>query len=386
MRVPANWRRVRLCRPGRSALGMFVVTYQNDTLGRLRHVPATVLLLALLWLLMARNVAPDPYIYDEADYMYAASLGFTANYTDSPTLPIADFVRTGLSRGKDPSERQGLSEQIRASDDVVFYRHWHGPLYLYLLLPVSRLGLTERQTRTVLLAVPALTLIALYYGCLWLIPGRAGIFAALTSSLLFVSSSAAADSTELAPHQLFALLSVVFLFLVLKFLATGRRAYWYGAVVVAGLAFCTLEVAFVLILTLGICAYVERRRLRIDWPVAWRSIAFFAATVVVVWPAAIYKLSFVKGYLFMAYLGLFRQSPWGNEGFLDVWRHRVLDSPLEWAAIAVSLYLFFRNSGERQTYPVLVYVSVMLVAQRASSPALPDIHCSSCPLSTFSLH
>jgi len=315
----------------------------------------------MLLFLMARNVAPDPYIYDEADYMYAASLGFAANYTDSPTLPIADFVRTGLARGKDPAERQRLSEQIRASSDVVFYRHWHGPLYLYVLLPISRLALIEQQTRTVMLAIPALTLVTLYCGCLWLIPGRAGIFAALTSSVLLVSGTAATESTELAPHQLFALLSVVFLFALSKFIGTGRRTYWYGAVVTAALAFCTLEVSFVLICTLAICGYVERRQVQIGWRVVANSLALFAATVLVVWPAAIYKLSFVKGYLFMAYLGLFRTAPWGNDGFLDVWGRRVLESPLEWAAFAVSLYLFFRNTGQRQTYPMLLYVSVMLL-------------------------
>ena len=328
----------------------------------MRHIPAILILVVLLLLLMARNVAPDPYIYDEADYMYAASLGFAANYTDSPTLSIADFVRTGLARGTDSTQRRALSEQIRASNDVVFYRHWHGPLYLYVLLPVTRLGLSERQVRAAMLAIPALTLVALYCGCLWLIPGRAGIFAALTSSVLLVSGSAATESTELAPHQLFALLSVVFLFVLSKFLVSGRRTYWYAAVVTAGLAFCTLEVAFVLIGTLLICAFVERRRLQTGWRFAGSSLAVFAATVLMVWPPAIYKLSFVKGYLFMAYLGVFRKSPWGNEGFLDVWGRRVLESPLEWAAIAVSLYLFFRKSGERPTYPVLVFVAVMLVA------------------------
>jgi hypothetical protein len=326
-----------------------------------RHIPAILILLALLLFLMARNVAPDPYVYDEADYMYAASLGFGANYTDSPTLPIADFFRTGLERGKDPAERQLLSEQIRGSDDVVFYRHWHGPLYLYALLPISRLALTERHVRMVMLAIPALTLVTLYCGCLWLIPGRTGTVAAIASGVLFISSSAVTDSTELAPHQLFALLSVVFLFVLSKFIVTGRRTYWYGAVVTAGLAFCTLEVAFVLTGTLLICAYAERRRLQTGWRLAASSLAVFAVTVLAVWPAALYKLSFVKGYLFMAYLGLFRNAPWGNEGSLDVWRHRLLDSPLEWAAIAVSLYLFFRKSNPRQTYPVLVYVLLMLV-------------------------
>ena len=65
----------------------------------------------------------------------------------------------------------------------------------------------------------------------------------------------------------------------------------------------------------------------------------------------------------MAYLGLFRKTPWGNEGFLDVWRHRLLDSPLEWAAVAVSLYLFFRNGqdSKRRAYPILIYVLLMLL-------------------------
>ena len=81
----------------------------------MRHVLAILILLAVLLLLMARNVAPDPYTYDEADYMYAASLGFVANYTDTPTFSITEFVRTGLARGRESSQRLALSEQIRAS-------------------------------------------------------------------------------------------------------------------------------------------------------------------------------------------------------------------------------------------------------------------------------
>lgn len=331
----------------------------------MKHILAILILLALLLLLLARNVAPDPYVYDEADYMYAASLGFAANYTDTPTLPTADFFRIGLTRGTDLSQRQALSEQIRAADDVVFYRHWHGPLYLYFLIPVARLGLSERQVRTVMLAIPALTLAVIYFGCWWLIPGRLGTFAALGSSLLFLSSSSVTGSTELAPHHLFALLSVVFLLLLAKFAASGRRIYWYAGVVAAGLAFCTLEVAFVLIITLAICAFVERRRAGLGWRLAGSSIAVFIATVLAVWPAGIYKLSFMKGYLFMAYLALFRKSPWGNESFFEVWGHRAIDSPLEWAAILVGVFLYFRSFGANTkhiTYPILLYAALMLAA------------------------
>jgi hypothetical protein len=344
---------------------------KNAKLGRaMKHLPAILILLALLLILMARNVAPDPYTFDEADYMHAASLGFTANYTDTPTLPIADFVRTGLERGRESSQRLALSEEIRASNDVVFYRHWHGPLYLYFLIPVSRLGLSERQMRAAMLAIPALTLAAIYFGCLWLIPGRSGTFAALAGSLLFISGSSA--STELAPHHLFALFSVGLLFLLMKFIASGKRTYWYAAVVFAALAFCTLEVAFVLVITLGICGLVERRRAGRSWRVAAESFAVFVTTVLVLWPAAIYKLSFLKGYLFMGYLALFRKSPWGTEGFFQVWERRVLDSPLEWAAILASLTLYFLKRGEnRRAYPILVYAILMLAVTARVLTSLP---------------
>src|ERR1700731_4450219 len=56
------------------------------------------LLLALFLLLITRTVSWEPYVYDEADYMYAASLGFAANWSDTHSIPISDFARTGLAR------------------------------------------------------------------------------------------------------------------------------------------------------------------------------------------------------------------------------------------------------------------------------------------------
>ena len=326
----------------------------------MKHVLAFLILLGALLFVTIRVVSPEPYVYDEADYMYAASLGFAANYTDTPTLSIIDFVRAGLNAGRVPSQRQALSELIRSGDDVVFYRHWHGPLYLYALIPISRLGFSEKSVRSAMLVIPALTLTAIYFGCLWTVPGVAGFFAAIFGGLLFISSGAVTGSTELAPHHLFALISICFLFLSINFLNTGRRICWYGAVAGAALAFCTLEIAFVLILTLAVVGYRERRRIE-----KAKSLALFLATVFIVWPAAIYKLSFVKGYLFMAYLALFRSSPWGNEGFFETWRFRIVDSPLEWVAILAGLIVYFRSparSEKRREYPILVYAALMLAA------------------------
>ncbi|HTC90020.1 MAG TPA: hypothetical protein VK686_17050, partial [Bryobacteraceae bacterium] len=65
------------------------------------------LLLALFLLLIVRNVSSEPYVYDEADYMYAASLGFFANWTDTPSISISDFAQAR------DNGRQSLSQRIR---------------------------------------------------------------------------------------------------------------------------------------------------------------------------------------------------------------------------------------------------------------------------------
>ncbi len=303
---------------------------------------AFALLLALSLLLITRNVSPEPYLYDEADYMYAASLGFAANWSDTASMPIADFVRAGLHR----DGRQTLSERIRNGSDVLFYRHFHGPLFNYFLIPVSRLGLSEHGVRLCMLVIPCGTLAIIYFLC---------PFPAFLPALLFLTSYSVIFSTELAPHQLFALCCVACLLLLWNAIATGRRAFWYASVVMSALAFCTLEVAFVLILTLAISGLVER----IDGKCALKSIALFLGTVLAVWPAAIVRLSFVKSYAVMAYLALMREAPWGHAGFIDTWRARIIDSPVEWLLIVLALLVGFRK---RCFYPIGLFAVLMLLA------------------------
>src|ERR1700722_15297736 len=192
------------------------------------------LLLALFLLLISRNVSSEPYGYDEADYMYAASLGFIANWSDTPSIPIADFARAGINR----AGRQALSERIRNGNDVLFYRHFHGPLFHYLLIPAARFGLNERGVRSALLAIPAASLAVIYFGC-------QPFMGAFLAAVLFLSSYSVIGSTEVAPHQLFAFCSLACLILLTKAIATGRRAFWYGCIIAAGMAFFSGSGAFV---------------------------------------------------------------------------------------------------------------------------------------------
>jgi hypothetical protein len=306
------------------------------------------LLLTVFLSLISGNVSSEPYVYDEADYMYAASLGFAANWTDTPSTPTSDFIRAGLGR----EGRQRLSERIRRGNDVLFYRHFHGPLFHYLLIPLSRLSLSEHQVRTALLAIPCLTLAAIYFG-----------YQSWMAALLFICSYSVIRSTELAPHQLFVLCSLVSLIALLKAVATGSRRYWYCSVVAAGLAFCTLEIAYVLLLTLAICCFVQRRRWRVDIRFIAKSFALFLATVLAIWPAALVRLSFLKAYADLAYLAWAREFP-GNDGWMKIWADRILHSPLEWILIVTGVLAWLQNRGKRRfpLYPLGLFAACMLLA------------------------
>jgi hypothetical protein len=314
-----------------------------------RYVLVFGSLVALFLLLIARHVSPEPYSYDEADYMYAAKLGFAANWNDAPSIPISDFVHAGLNR----DGRKALSERIRGSNDVLLYRHFHGPLFLYYLIPVSHLASSERVVRTAMLAIPAASLAVIYFGCLWLFSAPAAPLAALLAAMLFLTSHSVVWSTELAPHQLFALCALTCLILLTKAIATGRRAFWYASAISAGLACCTLEVGCVLVLTLAICLWIESRRFLPN------CLGIFLATVLAVWPAAILRLSFVKSYAAMAYLAVMREAPWGHIGFMETWRARIFASPVEWALIVAALIFGFRAP---RFYPIFLFAALMLVA------------------------
>jgi hypothetical protein len=88
----------------------------------------------------------------------------------------------------------------------------------------------------------------------------------------------------------------------------------------------------------------------------------------------------VKAYAFMAYLALFRKSPWGNVSLLDTWLIRIGSSPVEWALIALAVVVFVRKPL-RAALPFLVFAVLMIGATlrvttdspRYEAPFLPAL-------------
>ncbi len=69
---------------------------------------------------------------------------------------------------------QSFHAASASGNDVLFYRHFHGPLFHYLLIPVSRLGWSERGIRTAMLAIPCASLAVVYFGSS-IVDGRASV-------------------------------------------------------------------------------------------------------------------------------------------------------------------------------------------------------------------
>jgi hypothetical protein len=332
-------------------------------MSRLDAIIVAVLLAAFLLFVEAR-IPAGPYSYDESDYMYAASLGVWANYVDTPSRSVAEFVSMGLRYGTEEELRVELSTHARSIDDVNFYRHWHGPLYTYFLTLASPWKHNEQAMRALTLLFPVTTFLLIYAGAFWLLGAKLGRTAAIVAGSLFLWSYPATMSAELAPHQLFVLCSTASLLAAAKVLETGERRYWYAAVAAAGVTFATLGVAFVLLPVLGVGAWIERRRLALDWKLACRSMGVFLAALLVVWPASILKLSILKSYMFMVYLALFRRAPWGETTFLDTWRVRLLGSPVDWLLVVSAVVVYWRCRGlseRRMTLPMLAFGGLMLL-------------------------
>src|ERR1700736_4707442 len=233
----------------------------------MRHALILSVFLAGLVVLVWGRISADPFAYDEADYMFAASLGWAANYADTPAQSFADFLHTGLNRGRDASQRAALSEAVRDSNDVNFYRHWHGPVAFYWWMAGRAAALDEHGLRASMLAFHVVTLLSIYFGCLWVLPGLAGRLAAVLCSALYVFSyPLVRTSLEIAPHGVFVPCFVISLMLLAKAVQTGDAKYWRMGLVPAAFAFATLEVALVLLATYAILAWEERRRFFPDWP------------------------------------------------------------------------------------------------------------------------
>ena len=207
--------------------------------------------------------------------------------------------------------------------------------------------------------------------------GRLRLSAAAGAGLYLLSFSAIKAASLLCPHPIFVLSYFASLFSFAKMTISRDTRWRYPAAIAAGLAFCSLEVSLALFGAFVVCCFHLRRDLFAGWPASrWIRFAMgpaaaFAGTVALVWPGALWKLSFLKAYFFLAYLAVARKNAWGSSiSVRETWVLRFLHSPVEWLLVAAALFLFFRSIRSQNparlmvrpvAVPLLVYAGFMFL-------------------------
>jgi 4-amino-4-deoxy-L-arabinose transferase-like glycosyltransferase len=324
---------------------------------------AIVVALAAVFLFLFRSVpSSQPYLYDEADYITAGSRGLAANLLEQPSMSVVEFLQTGLNRTMQ-SKRASLSDVVRGQKDITFYRHYHGPLYYYWLAvigPLFQFG--EYAMRFSGLVLHVITFAIIYFGVLILSGSR---IAALLSGCLFLfGQSNIGTDVQITPHVPYVLFTILTLLLFARYLQTGNATTWYASVVSFACAFCSIDYAILLPITVAACLLVFPER-RLALGALLRSLLLFLGCVLALWPLGLLKLSAIKGYFYIAYLAMERKGSYGDDTPWNVWLRRFSDSPVEYA-LGISCLLIFAVSFLRRRerpllLPFFVYAGLMLL-------------------------
>ncbi len=318
-------------------------------------------LTAIVCAAFARTTSAAPFAYDEADYMYAGTRGFAANYLDRGSLAMTAYFEKGLALLHDQSQRQSLSRFVRSSEDLDFYRHYHGPMYAYWIAGWQALGVrTEAAYRSTGLVLHALAAMIIFFMFLRVFP-ELPVQAAFVAGAIFVMNrTALVAATEITQHVAFAFLACCTLFAAAEFLRSGRAAYWYAAAALMAASFAAVEIASVLIASLIVTIVLLQwsRGFKKVLGLLARGAGCFLATLAILWPPGVFKLNALKWYMYLAYIAVARKTfrpigPW------DLWGFKLRSYPLEFvllfaAMVAGALWLW-RTGSFRRVAPFLLY-------------------------------
>jgi len=344
---------------------------------------AAVLIYVPLW-------PKQRFAYDEADYMYAASKGFRANYLDRAAIPIAIFWQKGLA-AVNASNWSALSKYIRNTDDITFYRHFHGPLYVYSLALTNRLfGTGEKSLRVLGLATLIVCAVILFLGCFIALPQHSGVAAVMSVVFLLASPNNLQAAMWLGPHTLYTATALIALFFMAMLVQTNRNSFLYASAVSIAVSFAAVEYALLLLITLLLVVALRRkmlfarRRTRDILLIVAKCAGLFLATLLAIWPASILKLTIVKDYLFFLYFSTVRSaSAYGSQPLLQVWWLRVRSSPLEFACLgafaAVFLWKVVWKKQQAFLLPFAVYAALMFATTLRNRSLAPVYVCSFLP-------
>jgi hypothetical protein len=327
---------------------------------------ALTAIVAIVCFAFARTTSRAPFGYDEADYMYAGTQGFAANYLDRGSMGLNVYLSKGLDLLRDRSQRESLSRLVRNSGGIDFYRHYHGPVYAYWLALAHAAGARQesayRASGLVLQALGSLIIFLMFRRVFPELPVAAAFVAAVTFAM---NRTALVAATTITQHVVFGFLACCSLFALAEFLRTGRERYWYAAAALVALSFAAVEIASVMIASvIGTVAWFERQRgLKSLAGLFLRGAGVFVAVLAIVWPAGVFRLNALKGYMYLAYMAVGRKT-FTPIGPLELWGFKLRIYPAEFvllfAAIVAGVVWLWRTKNFRRAAPFLIYGIVFL--------------------------
>ena len=245
--------------------------------------------------------------WDEVDYVNAARLGAWSNMVERGSIGLVDYLE--FARSKYWRREPGYPRWYDETRDPLLLRHYHPPLVVLMLS-----GLSESRNEHVLRSVQnvgALFLIGVIlfsYSSLTTAPSWPGIVVvsllALWMSLMLFSS--------LSFHGWAAVWTTSSAALLSHWLDARRRSVGIALCASLVLAILTLETGLIVLAAIPLCLALWRAptaggELR-GFP--WRSLvsggALISVIVLVIWPGAVVKASFLKIsalYLYRIWLG-----------------------------------------------------------------------------------
>jgi hypothetical protein len=275
-----------------------------------RHI-AYLSLLALVFGVAGFFVhqADYPLTYDEGDYYFAVQKGFWANWTDHDDIPVADFISMGVSALRDAESRARLSDQIRASETTIFYRHYHPPLAFYPAIALS--PFTGALALHWQLRLANLFWLLFWILCITVIAWKYDYARSPMLLLLPASAAYAMAVVGYNMHLPFGMMLTLFLYCLYLYELGGdttllRAAEFFFVATLLSVAY-GMFIVFLVVLVLVWRLYRSGAKARFLRRLM-RSTAWVALFILILWPAAFINLSLIKNWVFVMYIAVFRLS------------------------------------------------------------------------------
>ncbi len=335
-------------------------------------VVAATCLYAAAAFIYAPVISDHPVGYDEADYMWSGQRGLWANYHDEHTISFVEFVRKGLELARNSGQRQSFSEYIRSTGDIEFYRHYHGPMYVYWLALLNDAGAQrENVFRGASLLIHFATATLVLFGVWAVFPSLPPATALLACALFVFNRSALTAATGITQHVLFTFFCVASLFACSLFLRHLETKWFYATLALIACALCTVETSVLLLGALGLSMIVEHRRMREKWPtmkafagLVLRGAGVFLLAMTICWPMGVLKLGIAKGFMSLVYFAFSRKT-YTAQGPMALWREEFQASPWEfWLLLPgiIAAFALWRSFAQRRELLAwLMFIALFLL-------------------------